>query len=89
MRVKRSVCLKCYKGLYKSKVEKIPRNLNLSTKPNLYCNWGNFFLLIIPTVGRVCLKDGDVVVNLGTVFLCDTLGYPNNIPAFLFFELQI
>lgn len=85
LRVKRLVCLKFYKGLYKSKVEKIPRNLNLSTKPNLYCNWGNFFCCLHQQ--WVCLKDGDVVVDLGTVFLCDTLGYPNNIPAFLFFEL--
>ena len=35
------------------------------------------------------LKDGNVVVDLGAMFLSHTLGYPNNVATLLLFELQI
>ena len=35
------------------------------------------------------LKDWNVVVNLGSVFLCDTFRDPNNVTTFLFLQFQI
>lgn len=40
-------------------------------------------------VGALLLKDWNVVVDLGAMLLSHTLGYPNDITAFLLLELQI
>ena len=37
---------------------------------------------------KYCLEDRNVAVDLGPMSLCDTLGYPDDIPTLLFFELH-
>lgn len=37
----------------------------------------------------IILEYGNVVVNLGAVFLGDTFTDPHNVPAFLLFQLEI
>lgn len=35
------------------------------------------------------LENGNVVVNLSAVFLCNTLADPDDVPAFLLLQLQV
>jgi len=35
-----------------------------------------------------CLEDGNVLIDFGLLILCDTLGYPNDVPYFLLFQLD-
>lgn len=39
--------------------------------------------------GNKCLQNGDVVVDLCTMFLRDTFCNPNDVAAFLFLQFQI